>query len=97
MQLEALQVGGWVWVAAGYTPWPLAVWAIGGVHAFLGASCAHGGVHLQQRLLSRPLAPLPTAQANDRPWPNHGVQTAYEFAHDVGGLDPSLYFGFRKE
>ena len=27
----------------------------------------------------------------------HGIQTCYEFAYDVGGLDPSMYFGFRKD
>ncbi len=54
-----------------------------------GAAC-FGGRHQRRR-------PAAAAQANDSPWPNHGVQTAYEFAHDVGGLDPSMYFGFRKE
>ena len=39
---------------------------------------------------------LEALQCNDEPWANHGVQTAYEFALDVGGLDPSWYFGFRK-
>eukprot|EP00887_Chlorella_sp_A99_P005826 scaffold1.g5826.t1 len=34
---------------------------------------------------------------NDAPWANHGLQTAYEWALDVGGLDPSHYFGFRKD
>lgn len=29
--------------------------------------------------------------------PNHGLQTAYEFGEDIGGLDPSVYFGFRKD
>ena len=29
--------------------------------------------------------------------PNHGIQTAYEYGFDIGGLDPSLYFGFRKD
>jgi hypothetical protein len=28
------------------------------------------------------------------PWPNHGIQLAYEFGYDVGGLDPSMYFGY---
>ena len=34
---------------------------------------------------------------NDDPWPMHGVQTAYEFGYDIGGLDPSEYFGFKKD
>lgn len=29
--------------------------------------------------------------------PNHGLQTMYEFGEDIGGLDPSFYFGFRKD
>ncbi len=29
--------------------------------------------------------------------PNHGIQTMYEFGEDIGGLDPSLYFGFKKD
>ena len=32
-------------------------------------------------------------RCND-PWPNHGIQLAYEFGYDVGGLDPSMYFGY---
>lgn len=30
-----------------------------------------------------------------RRW-NHGVQTAYEFGYDFGGMEPSYYFGARK-
>ncbi len=33
------------------------------------------------------------ATPND-PWPNHGTQMAYNFAYDVGGLDPSMYFAY---
>lgn len=33
----------------------------------------------------------------DNPWPNHGIQTAYGFGYDIGGLEPSMYFGFRKD
>lgn len=33
----------------------------------------------------------------DQPWPLHGIRTAYEFGYDIGGLDPSYYFGFRKD
>ena len=72
---------------------------------------------------------LAALQANDQPWANHGIQTAYEFGEDIGGahgrwleagqlelmlrlnshakarcllrcragLDPSWYFGFRKD
>ncbi|PRW57055.1 guanylyl and adenylyl cyclase family member [Chlorella sorokiniana] len=40
---------------------------------------------------------LEALQHNDSPWPHHGIQTAYEFANDVGGLDPSMYFGFPKD
>ena len=28
---------------------------------------------------------------------NHGIQTCYEFAEDVGGLDRSVYFGRPKD
>jgi hypothetical protein len=28
---------------------------------------------------------------------NHGLQTMYEFAEDVGGLDRSRYFGYPKD
>ena len=33
----------------------------------------------------------------DDPWPNHGLQLAYEFGYDIGGLDPSMYFGVRND
>lgn len=33
----------------------------------------------------------------DDPWPNHGLQLAYEFGYDIGGLDPSMYFGHRND
>lgn len=33
----------------------------------------------------------------DDPWPNHGIQLAYEFGYDIGGLDRSMYFGFPKD
>lgn len=42
-------------------------------------------------------AQLDALACNNSPWGNHGVQTAYEFAHDVGGMDPSLYFGIPKD
>ena len=35
---------------------------------------------------------LEALAANDAPWSNHGVQTAYEFALGVGGMDPCPYF-----
>ncbi|KAG2501655.1 hypothetical protein HYH03_000159 [Edaphochlamys debaryana] len=34
---------------------------------------------------------------NDEPWTNHGIQTAYEFALDAGGMERSRYFGFSKD
>jgi len=37
---------------------------------------------------------LASLQDPNNPWPNHGTQMAYNFAYDVGGLDPSMYFGF---
>lgn len=40
---------------------------------------------------------LQALQKNDEPWMNHGIQTCYEFGYDIGGLDPSYYFGFRKD
>jgi len=42
-------------------------------------------------------AQLNALAACDEPWPLHGVRTAYEFGYDIGGLDPSYYFGFRKD
>ena len=39
------------------------------------------------------LCQLEALQRNDEPWLNHGIQTAYAFALDVGGMDPSTYFG----
>ena len=33
----------------------------------------------------------------DDPWPSHGIQTAYQFGLDIGGMDPSMYFGFPKD
>lgn len=33
--------------------------------------------------------------ASDRP--NHGLQTAYEFGEDIGGLERSRYFGYSKD
>eukprot|EP00890_Picochlorum_soloecismus_P000958 jgi/Picsp_1/1863/NSC_05330-R1_protein len=33
----------------------------------------------------------------DEPWANHGIQLAYEFGYDIGGLDRSMYFGFPKD
>ena len=33
----------------------------------------------------------------DEPWPGHGIQLAYEWGLDIGGMDPSLYFGFPKD
>eukprot|EP00878_Enallax_costatus_P014078 GHUV01014723.1.p1 GENE.GHUV01014723.1~~GHUV01014723.1.p1 ORF type:complete len:200 (+),score=36.28 GHUV01014723.1:956-1555(+) len=50
------------------------------------------------------LTPLEAVQAqlhaisrNDEPWPNHGVQTMYEFAADAGSMERSRYFGFSKD
>lgn len=40
---------------------------------------------------------LDSLSKNDEPWPNHGLQTMYEFGLDVGGLDRSMYFGFPKD
>jgi len=40
---------------------------------------------------------LDALKACDEPWMNHGIQTMYEFGIDIGGLDPSFYFGFRKD
>lgn len=37
---------------------------------------------------------LDALQKCNEPWPNHGIQLAYEFGYDVGGLDPSMYFGY---
>lgn len=37
---------------------------------------------------------LKALQDCNEPWPNHGIQLAYEFGYDVGGLDPSMYFGY---
>jgi hypothetical protein len=28
---------------------------------------------------------------NDEPWTNHGIQTAYEFAEDAGGMEMSRW------
>jgi hypothetical protein len=35
---------------------------------------------------------LRALQANDDPWPNHGLQVCYNFGLDLGGLDNSYYF-----
>ena len=40
---------------------------------------------------------LDALQKPDEPWPNHGIQLAYEFGYDIGGLDRSMYFGFPKD
>jgi len=37
---------------------------------------------------------LHSLQNPNDPWPNHGTQMAYNFAYDVGGLDPSVYFAY---
>jgi len=29
--------------------------------------------------------------------PNHGIQTAYEFGLDIGGMERSNYFGLRRD
>lgn len=42
-------------------------------------------------------AQLDALARNDEPWGNHGIKTAYAFAFDVGGLDPSVYFGRPKD
>ncbi|CAL8471485.1 g11027 [Coccomyxa elongata] len=34
---------------------------------------------------------------NDDPWPNHGIQTMYEFGWDIGGMERSRYFGYSKD
>ncbi|EIE21998.1 hypothetical protein COCSUDRAFT_33613 [Coccomyxa subellipsoidea C-169] len=34
---------------------------------------------------------------NDTPWPNHGIQTMYEFGWDIGGMERSRYFGYSKD
>ena len=33
----------------------------------------------------------------DLPWAAHGIQLAYAWGLDIGGLDPSMYFGFPKD
>ncbi|KAG2451322.1 hypothetical protein HYH02_003927 [Chlamydomonas schloesseri] len=40
---------------------------------------------------------LNALRKNDEPWLNHGIQTAYEFAADAGGMERSRYFGFSKD
>ncbi|GLC40639.1 hypothetical protein PLESTB_000037600 [Pleodorina starrii] len=40
---------------------------------------------------------LKALRTNDEPWLNHGIQTAYEFAADAGGMERSKYFGFSKD
>lgn len=40
---------------------------------------------------------LEALMKNDDPWMNHGIQTAYEFAADAGGMERSRYFGFSKD
>ncbi|PNH02339.1 hypothetical protein TSOC_011694 [Tetrabaena socialis] len=40
---------------------------------------------------------LKALRANDEPWTNHGIRTAYEFAADAGGMERSRYFGFSKD
>lgn len=37
---------------------------------------------------------LESLQNPNDPWPNHGIHMAYTYAYDVGGLDPSMYFGY---
>ena len=37
---------------------------------------------------------LESLQEPNSPWPNHGTQMMYNFAYDVGGLDPSMYFAY---
>ena len=34
---------------------------------------------------------------SDQPWASHGIQLCYEFGVDIGGMDPSYYFGFPKD
>jgi len=36
---------------------------------------------------------LEALAANDEPWVNHGVQTAYLFCEDAGSMEMSRYFG----
>jgi len=40
---------------------------------------------------------LDALKSNDDPWPNHGLQTAYKYGLDVGGMERSHYFGFSKD
>lgn len=42
-------------------------------------------------------AQLEALSHNDAPWWNHGVQTAYEYGIDFGSMEPSYYFGSRKD
>ena len=42
-------------------------------------------------------AQLAAAAANDAPWPNHGVQTLYEWCIDAGSMERSRYFGVEKD
>jgi len=34
---------------------------------------------------------------SNQPWQGHGIQLCYEFGFDIGGMDPSMYFGFPKD
>jgi hypothetical protein len=38
-------------------------------------------------------AQLDALSSNDAPHAGAGVQTAYEFGYDIGGLERSMYFG----
>ncbi|KAK9829769.1 hypothetical protein WJX72_007786 [[Myrmecia] bisecta] len=42
-------------------------------------------------------AQLDALQHSDEPWPDHGIQTMYEFGEDIGGMERSRYFGFSKD
>jgi hypothetical protein len=40
---------------------------------------------------------LDALSKSNEPWQGHGIQLCYEFGLDIGGMDPSLYFGFPKD
>jgi hypothetical protein len=42
-------------------------------------------------------AQLDALQKSNEPWQGHGIQLCYEFGLDIGGMDPSMYFGFPKD
>ncbi|KAH7622029.1 hypothetical protein Ndes2526B_g02854 [Nannochloris sp. 'desiccata'] len=42
-------------------------------------------------------AQLDALAKSNEPWQGHGIQLCYEFGLDIGGMDPSVYFGFPKD